>query len=142
MNRYIQYFRLLPGDEIVLPKSLLNLIHHHTVFLGYDHNGQSWMIENKIGYGVILTSADMFFHDNPKVTSINRFSGTNGERKKIVEKALSLLGKPYHLINFNCEHFSNEIRNGEAKSHQVAKFGVGIAIAFLIGIIFLPKNNY
>lgn len=140
MNKFIRQHRLLPGDEIVLPKSLFNLVQHHAVYLGQNQSGEDLIIENKIGHGVKLTRAEDFFPADGVVTRINRFQGTPAQREALVKKAITSLGRSYDLINFNCEHFSNEIRNGSPRSRQVEKIGLG-ALGILIGVLIFGNNK-
>lgn len=141
MGKHIQQHRLTPGDEIVLPKSIFNVVQHHAFYLGTDHQGQEWMIENKIDQGVILTSVATFFASHPTITRINRFTGSAYERRDLVEKALRSLGRAYSLINFNCEHFTTEVRTGKARSRQIEKLGWGLAVAYVIGIFLTPSKR-
>lgn len=91
--------------------------------------------ENKIGFGVRLITADVFFKDVTEVTRIEKFNGTNYQRKIAVQKALNKLGQSYHLIDYNCQHFANEIQYNHIKSDQVdglfegLKVAAGVAIA-------------
>jgi len=66
-----------------------------------------------------VITAEQFFRENPEVTRVKRFQGNNYERKLAIERALKLLGKPYNLINFNCEHFANYVQSGNVKSDQL-----------------------
>jgi hypothetical protein len=138
MNRELQLirqFNLEPGDRIVVPKSLFGVIQHNALYLGYNDLGEHLICENMIGVGVRLIRVDDFFNDVIRVTRIEKFIGNNFERKQLVEKALSKLGKPYSLINYNCESFCNDIQHNVIKSAQVSTslfIGfVGIMIALL-----------
>ena len=135
MNSFIRMHQLKPGDEIIVPKSQFNIVQHHVVYLGFDENGIDYIIENKIGIGVRLVTANDFFASVLSITKINRFEGTNEERKRLVEKALQSVGKPYNLINFNCEHFATELRTGRAKSRQVETAVLGLFGALILGAI-------
>jgi uncharacterized protein YycO len=125
-------FNLKPADRIVVPKSGLRVIQHHAIYLGQNKKGEHLIAENKIGYGVRVVNADIFFKDAIEITRIERFSGNNFQRKIAIKKALTKLGLPYDLINYNCHHFANEIQNGWPQSEQVINaFAVGIMILFL-----------
>lgn len=141
MNKYVYQHRLRPGDEIVLPKSAFNLVQHYAVYLGEDNAGTSWIVENKQGHGVKLTKADDFFPAGGSVTRINRFTGSALEREALVKKALDSVGRSYHLINFNCEHFSTELRSGRARSRQVEKVGWGVFLLVVAGALFSNGNR-
>lgn len=122
------------GDRIVVPKSTLNLVQHHAIFLGVK-KGRYQFIENKDGIGVRLVTAEIFFLGVNKITDVMRFKPKVGYNRNDLERyALTKLGKPYHLINYNCEHFSSEVQNRIVKSQQ-ADTGIGIAIFGLAALI-------
>lgn len=140
MNRELQLirqFNLEPGDRIVVPKSLFCIIQHHALYLGYNDLGEHLICENMIGVGVRLIRVDDFFKDVISVTRIEKFQGKNFERRKLVEKALSKLGKPYSLINYNCESCCNDVQHNVIKSDQLSK---GLFIGF-VGIIIALLNT-
>jgi uncharacterized protein YycO len=96
---FIRHYNLKPCDRIVVPITNLNLSQHHALYLGYDEYGNHWISENQYGRGVVLTRAKDFFRENSSITRIERFSGSNSERKQKVQLALQKLGKPYNLIS-------------------------------------------
>lgn len=115
------------GDRVVVPKSTLDLVQHHAIYLGYWKN-QYWFIENKETIGVRLVSADVFFYGVEKITRIVRFiPRANYSRNDLYHYALSLRGRAYNLISYNCEHLANQIQNRVIKSKQ-SDTGVGLAI--------------
>jgi Lecithin retinol acyltransferase len=140
MNRELQlvkHFNLEPGDRIIIPKSLLGLVQHHALYLGYNNLGEHLICENVFGVGVKLTRVEYFFQDVKSVTRLEKFQGNNFERRQIVQKALTKLGKPYSLINYNCESFCNEIQHNVIKSPQVS---TGLLIVF-VGLVFALSNS-
>ncbi len=142
MSRELQLIRqynLEPGDRIIIPKSLLGLVQHHALYLGYNNLGQHLICENVFGVGVKLTSVESFFQDTTSVTSIEKFRGNNFERRNIVQKALTRLGKPYSLINYNCESFCNDVQHNIIKSAQVS---VGLFVGFVGIMIALLHTDY
>ncbi|OYX22916.1 MAG: hypothetical protein B7Z06_10970 [Flavobacteriales bacterium 32-35-8] len=142
MNRELQLIRkfdLEPGDRIVVPKSLLGVIQHHALYLGYNNLGQHLICENIIGIGVKLTRVEDFFQNITLVTRVEKFEGNSFERRKLVEKALSKLGMPYSLINYNCESLCNDIQYGVIKSSQAS---VGLFIGFIGIMIALINTDY
>jgi hypothetical protein len=140
-NFYNTLISLKIGDRIVVPKSSIQWIQHHAIFLGYE-NGQYWFIENKEGIGVRVVSADIFFTGVSHITRIVPFNPRYGYGcEELLEYALSKRGKGYHLTNYNCEHLANDIQNHVVKSSQ-ATTGVAIGIfslALLIGAIAKSK---
>lgn len=135
MSQIIKELGLLPGDRIVVPKSWLNFIQHHAIYLGQNKQGQHFIAENKVGVGVRLTNVEDFFSGVKSVTRIERFTGNNYQRKLAVQKALSKLHLPYDLINYNCQHFANEVQYGEVESDQVSKAIAFGLTAVLVGFL-------
>ncbi|MEO6302279.1 MAG: lecithin retinol acyltransferase family protein [Bacteroidia bacterium] len=118
---------LRPGDRIVVPKSYLRMVQHHAIYLGFE-KGQHWIIENKEVFGVRVVSAATFLAGVDEITRIDPFYPKNGySRNDLVRYALSKKGRRYHLTNYNCEHFANEIQYRVVQSKQ-ADTGVGIAL--------------
>lgn len=134
MHPIVGKLGLMPADRIVVPKSGLRVVQHHAVYLGQNQKGQDLLAENKIGFGVRLITADEFFKDVIEVTRIEKFTGDNYERKIVVRNALHRLGQPYNLINYNCQHFANEVIEGKKESEQVNNFfkGVKAVGAFIV----------
>ncbi|MBA3972259.1 MAG: lecithin retinol acyltransferase family protein [Bacteroidetes bacterium] len=138
MNRNLQlvnHFNLKPGDRIVVPKSNWQLVQHHALYLGYDEFGNHYMCENVIGIGVRLTTVRSFFNGVKKVTRIESYTGNNYNRKIVVQNALSKLGQPYNLINYNCESFVNEVLLRRAQSNQVQNALGLLGLALLIAVV-------
>lgn len=135
MNRTIKKYNILPGDEIVVPKSNWNLVQHHAIYLGYDYNGIDWMIENNVNAGVRLITANDFFGQVTQINAINPFKGTNAQRKALVQNALASVGQPYSLINFNCQHFTSELLTGKRESYQVQYVATALAALVVIGVL-------
>lgn len=132
------------GDRIVVPKSSIDWIQHHAIFLGYE-NGHYWFIENKENIGVRIVNEETFFYDVLKITRIVRFKPSSGyTRSDLVRRALSKKGKAYHLTNYNCETLCNELQYGVRQSQQATN-GIGIVIACLfmltIGVLIANSNN-
>ncbi len=136
MNQKILQLGLLPADRIVVPKSGLRIVQHHALYLGQNHLGVDLIAENKIGFGVRLVTATDFFKDVIEVTRIEKFNGTNYQRKIAVQKALNKLGQPYHLIDYNCQHFVNEIQYGRIESEQVKNSLIACGLLLVFGIFF------
>lgn len=126
---------LKPGDEIIVPKSSFNIVKHHALYLGFDVYGTDWIIENNFNEGVRLLTAEQFFFINPKVNNIHKFTGSNDLRKKTVQNALLKIGTPYNLINYNCEHFTNDVLTGKVESRQVGVALAGLFALLLIGVL-------
>lgn len=130
MSKHVEALGLRPGDRIVVPKSEFRFVQHHAVYLGQDDRGDHLFAENKIGIGVRLIGASDFFKDVIEVTRIDRFPGSNAQRKEVVKRSLSRMGLRYDLINYNCQHFANDVLQNRIESEQVSNvllFGIALA---------------
>lgn len=132
---YIKYHDLKPGDRIITPKSAIGLIQHHVIYLGQSFEGQDLIAENAFGRFVRVVTAEEFFSEYPQVPKIIHFQGSNLDRKIAVRQALDQLGRPYNLINFNCEHFANLVQTGNAKSFQL-QFAAVLVLILATVMIF------
>lgn len=135
MNTVIKKYNILPGDEIIVPKSGWNIIQHHALYLGYDCQGTDWMIENNVDEGVRLITADAFFNQAVQINAINRYKGSNVQRKALVQKALASVGQPYSLIDYNCQHFTSELLTGKRVSYQVQNIAAIAVVAVIVGLL-------
>lgn len=122
MEKFYDLLRQLSvGDRIIVPKSVLNLVQHHAVYLG-EENGTHYLIENKEGFGVRVLSAHDFFKEVSCITRIEAFTPSyHYSRQDLVEFALSKVGLKYNLTKYNCEHLANEIQYRNSHSEQVKK---------------------
>ncbi len=121
------------GDRIVVPKSSLDFVQHHAIFMG-TRNNQYVFIENKESIGVRLVTAELLFVGVDRITRIQRFSPrAEYSRQDLYDYALTKIGRTYNLINYNCEHLANEIQHRIIKSKQ-SDTGVGLA---LFGLLLL-----
>jgi hypothetical protein len=119
---YAQKYGLRPADRIVEPIFTTGISKHHAIYLGIDYQGNEWMAENHKFKGVQLVPASQYFQKTKKVNVVV-FNGSDYERQLAVQRALSLLGQPYDLINFNCEHYAELVQSGKGISHQVEIVG-------------------
>jgi hypothetical protein len=57
------------------------------------------------------------------------------EQEQSVLRALSLIGQPYNLLKFNCEHLAYYAQTGVPRSPQLAAgLAVALAIVFLVAM--------
>lgn len=121
-----------PGDGLVRSKSFLGIIDHYGLYVG-----QFMAIENHPLHGVRLVTLAEFLNGRD-LQRVKRFPGNDWSRRKAVDKAYSMIGTRYDMLDFNCEHFVNHIHNIGIKSNQaeVAKglvFGL-LAFGFIAAI--------
>lgn len=139
MNHFVKRNFLSPGDVVVCPKSFLNIIEHYAIYLGQTSEGIDLFSENNNEAGVRLITATDLFKENHKIIRIKKFKGTVQERREAVHSALSDLGKPYSLINYNCEHYANKVQFGTPYSSQV-KWGIFSGLVACL-IIFIATSD-
>lgn len=134
MDEIFHLNTLQPADRLVIPKSGLNLVQHHAIYLGKDNNGNRMYIENAIGRGVQVVNETYLLRDGYEITRIERFTGNQHQRNAAVQFAIQLQGKQYDLLNFNCEHYANTVQHRKSYSKQVG-VGLGLGLfAFILGI--------
>lgn len=129
---------LQPADRLVIPKSGLNMVQHHAIYLGKDNNGNRIYIENAIGRGVQVVNEAYLFRGGYEITRVERFTGNQYQRNSAVQLAMQLIGKPYNLLNFNCEHYANTVQHRKSYSNQV---GVGLGLGLLTLFVGLITYN-
>lgn len=138
LPKYCYRYSLGVGDRIVEPLFQTGFTKHHAIYLGTDSNGIEWIAENHKFKNVQIITAEQFFATVKQIDRIEKFEGSNIERRLVINRALKLAGKPYDLITYNCEHFANEIVTGKAASKQVKKF---FALSLSIFFIHLLIND-
>lgn len=138
MRNVYNLSNLKPCDRLVLPKRELGLIQHHAIFIGTDAYGSNLYIENGIGKGVQIVDEKHLFRDGYNLTRVEIFQGNTLQRNIALNRAMGLVGKPYDLINFNCEHYANTVQHNRCYSKQVY---IGIISAFLVLILFINFLN-
>lgn len=131
IGRYASKFGLQPADRIKQPIFQTGLTKHHSIYLGIDQYGQEWVSENHKIHGVRLVKAEDFFKEDNCYTIVP-FQGRYQLRIAAVKRALSVLGKPYELIQYNCEHYASYVQTGKAESTQIIT-----AIAAIVGLILI-----
>lgn len=128
------YYQLQVGDRLVREKGIFSK--HHGIYAGF-HNGEPLVAENQIRRGVQYVSLSTFLLDNSaNLTRIEKFRGTEYARINVIPRINSLIGKQYDLINFNCEHFVEEVYTGVPSSKQVTNALLGLGAVAVLGLIF------
>ena len=120
------------GDLIVRQKGPFST--HFMVYVGIQ-NGIPMVAENQNDVGVRFNSLKNALAGNV-IKRLEKFGGTEAQRRLVIPRIKNLLGKSYDLIIFNCEHFARYIASGNAESKQVdniAKIAIGSGSLLLIG---------
>jgi len=126
-------YQLEPADVLVVPKSGINLIKHMIIYAGVDAQQNHWYLENNPQSGVRWTPGD-YIDQTYSSPQVRPFSGMATQRIEAIQRGKSLLGRPYHLTQFNCEHYANFIQTGAFFSPQSNK-GIGFAALGLTALL-------
>lgn len=105
---------------------------HRGLVAGQDVFGRIWVIHNPKGGCVRYDLLDVFA-DGQEVTIVPGPALSSAQRVAAVKRAQSLLGRPYDLLNFNCDHMVTFALAGVAKSPQLQACA---AIAFILAAGF------
>ncbi len=111
------------------------MVQHHAIYLGKDNNGNRIYIENAICRGVQVVNEAYLFRGGYEIKRVERFTGNQYQRNAAVQLTMQLIGKPYNLRNFNCEHYANTVQYRKSYSNQV---GIGLGLGLLtlfVGLI-------
>lgn len=145
ISDFVQKESLRPADVIVAQKRDWNVLDHTAVYLGKNkESGRETFAANMMDGGVRVLSNDetQDLLDVYRIDRINRFKKSDSAREMAINRAHEMMGKPYNLIFFNCEHFTNYVQTGEAFSKQVREIGMGaLGIAVFAGIIGSLKKG-
>lgn len=136
---------LYQGDSIITPYKPFFGLSHHAIFAETCSQGINWAIHNIPGKGVCWIKLDDLLANGYE--RIERFVGSEFERAEVIKRAKSMLGKPYSLLKFNCEHLAQYAQTKICESEQVnsakriVKYGL-ICIAIWIGYrVWLQNSN-
>ncbi|MES2679370.1 MAG: hypothetical protein V4635_05765 [Bacteroidota bacterium] len=131
---FAQANNLKSGDVIVVPEGIFNLVAHYVVYRGVDFNGTEQYMENINGHGVRYITGEQFISDYPVAKRIRRFTGSDCERQLAIERGDALIGRPYHLVRFNCEDYANHIQYNKAYSKQTKSIISAVASFLFAGM--------
>ena len=122
---------LAVGDIIVRTKGGI-ASEHYAVFIGYQpHLGDDWYVaENQDNFGVRLITLQQFLNEGD-LKRVRRFAG---DPALVISRINNLLGKPYNIVSYNCEHFANEVTTGYAYSKQIQNIVIGAVLLSLLGL--------
>lgn len=128
------------GDALTRRKGLIT---HHALYVGHCANtGVPIAAENQIYKGVQLISLSQFISE-ANVSNVQelqvKYSNFNLYQQNLVlQRVKERLGKKYHAISYNCEHFVNDVLSGNVRSRQVEN---GAMIAFGAVLVLSALKN-
>jgi hypothetical protein len=140
VRNFIEKHNLRPGDAVEVTDPIG--IRHFVILL---NNGCQTRFIGNLNPGVqILTPATIEKYVNTcEVTDIERFPGSEQERRNALRRAVRRCGEnAYNIVFNNCEHFKNWVLHNRSTSAQVAVFsGVGAAVGLGMMLVGLNGNN-
>jgi Lecithin retinol acyltransferase len=109
--------QLIPGTVLQV-WSRQFLVYHKGIVDWYDPiSGQPRVIHSIKGSFVESTSLAEFANGEP--VAILSVPQTRHQQVLVLQRMHSIEGKPYHLLNANCEHVVNWALTGNAHSEQL-----------------------
>ena len=108
---------LFAGDVLVAKKrkGLGRILKHYIVYVGMNT-----FVGNLFDGVKILSDLELMeLLREYEPVSVRRFMGSYYQRNEAVNRAYSMLGERYSLLNFNCEHFANSVQFGKSESGLV-----------------------
>jgi len=127
----IDYQKLRIGDRMVRTKGGV-LSKHHVLYAGFWDN-QHLIAENQIGYGVRYITLNQFLNEG-EIERVEYYNYNEDSQTKIIHRINQKVGTSYSLLNYNCEHFVNEILTGIVESKQI-KTGIALGIGFTLCLL-------
>jgi hypothetical protein len=129
---------LQTGDRLITEKGPFS--RHHAIVARIP--GRVPLVaENQAGKGVQYIMLENFLlRTGSGKIWIRKFTGTEMMRETVIPRIDALIGRPYNLVNFNCEHFANLIQTGAAVSQQVAVAVLG-AVVIGSGVLAFGGNR-
>ncbi len=130
----MKHYFLKPGDKLVEAIFATRLTKHFSVYLGRLSDGQEWIAENHHSTAGVRLITFKDYQKSRRIVRIDRFNGTEHQRREAILRALQLAGKPYDLLQYNCEHFATEVTTGLPTSKQVRYVIGGLAVLLAVGL--------
>ena len=127
----IDYQRLKIGDRIVRTKGGI-LSKHHVLYAGFWDN-QHLIAENQLGFGVRYITLDKFLNEG-QIERTEYYNYDEQSQTEIINRINKKVGTEYSLLDYNCEHFVNEVLTGIAESKQIKTgiaLGIGVTLCLL-----------
>ncbi len=133
----IDYNKIKIGDRIVRTKGGI-LSKHHVLYAGF-WNDQHLIAENQIGFGVRYITLIQFLSEG-RIDRVEYNDFSENSQTEIINRVNKKIGTEYDLVNYNCEHFINEILTGITESKQV-KTAIAIAIGVSLCLYAFSKTK-
>ncbi len=133
---------VIPGQWI---KSWNGVVHHHGIVTGswLDPATNNWCImvtHTTLRHGgVVVTTLDEFCEGRP--IDIVAQPASVEHQQLILATANANIGKPYALLNCNCEHFASFCYTQEAESRQVQSAAVALGLVSAAALVMSSSRS-
>lgn len=126
MNRY------MPGSKV----RVWDGVFHYGIVDWPMRDGTEMALHSRKGYGVERTTLDGFAQG--RSIEVGSVPQSLDEQASILRRARRVIGKPYSLIDANCEHFANWAISGQAFSWQIA---VGVLACLVFAAAYVRSDS-
>ena len=131
------YHKLRIGDRLVRTKGGI-LSKHHVLYAGFWNN-QHLIAENQLDFGVRYIYLNQFLSEG-KIERVDYYNYNEQSQAEIIDRINQRIGTKYSLMDYNCEHFVNEILTGIAESKQI-KTGIALSIGVTLCLLAFNKKS-
>lgn len=133
----LDYHKLRIGDRLVRTKGGI-LSKHHVLYAGFWNN-QHLIAENQLGFGVRYIYLNQFLSEG-KIERADYNNYNEQSQAEIINRINQKIGTKYSLMDYNCEHFVNEVLTGIAESKQI-KTGIALSIGVTLCLLAFNKKS-
>jgi hypothetical protein len=110
--------------------------YHEGIYVGpRGPNGESIVHNDYDAKRVILTHPEGYTRKDRPIHLAERTP--EAQREVVAEKAMSMLGTPFDLTQFNCQHFTRLVQHGVAYSPRVQAMALSLGVSILIGVAII-----
>lgn len=143
LNDFIETKGLRATDALVLRKRFIGMVDHYVLYMGSRGNQPVFIANYKNGVKEITNEEVINYLQTLEPIRIEKFKGSDQERKLAFKRALSRVGeRAYNYFANNCEHFKNWVHYGDKYSSQVDKAGnLGLGAGGAIAVAGLASKN-
>ncbi len=143
LSEFIKMQGLRATDALVLRKRFIGMVDHYVLYMGQRADQPVFIANYKNGVKEISNEEIVDYLKTLEPVRIEKFEGSESERKLAFNRALSRVGeRAYNYFSNNCEHFKNWVHFGEKYSSQVDKAGnVGLGAGGALALAGLVSKN-